>query len=55
MQKYLFGHGASKTMVNKPVGKPVVRNGVPGHIVMVAPKAGYGRFVPSQYKKSLSR
>ena len=42
-------------MVNRPIGKEVVRNGVRGHIVMVAPKAGYGRFVPSKYKKPLSR
>jgi hypothetical protein len=42
-------------MANKAVGKPAVRNGVPGHIVMVAPKAGYPRFVPSKYGKSLAR
>lgn len=32
-------------------GKEVTRNGVRGHIVHVAPKEGYDRFVPRAYDK----
>jgi hypothetical protein len=32
------------------IKRPAVRSGRPGHIVVVAPKAGYERFVPDDYK-----
>ena len=33
------------------MAKEVVRDGVRGHIVHVAPKEGYDRFVPAEYEK----
>lgn len=54
LQKGLSGILAiCKAMVIK--SKAIVRNGVRGHEVFVAPRKGYTRFVPANYKKPMAR